>query len=182
MLEPYNDTLVHISNKDYSNRGTGFIIHRDDQGRTYILTCKHVVRGAAASDDPQRTVWINRVYKAETLVYPDSNDAPDLAVVRSSASELSGQRVVSLGTLALRLETQILNFRALQGQAEEPQLTNYLIASPKQREIQLQNSEVQPIVRGHSGSPVFDIHSYHVVAIVTDVATDNKKDNDPPKG
>lgn len=158
------EALVRLTGPK-GGHGTGFIIRHDAAG-TYILTCRHVIDEVS---DTRVDVLVDHTYPAATVVYPP-DDGPDLAVLMSTAPELRARAPLQLGRASLKMNTYILSYQRLtQDEAEGPDLNPFPLDSPLPPKFKLRNDLNHRIIHGHSGSPVIDGNTQHVIGVVTEV-------------
>jgi tetratricopeptide (TPR) repeat protein len=180
MADSWQDSVVLITSSAHENKvyGTGFVVHRDEQG-TYILTCTHVIDGVGGKE----LIHVNDI-PAQVIAASPADDA-DIAVLRltgladkpllrpyinnnlAGSFELAGYYHLNDNPKKPLVRQRLYGF--FDDSIQTGMTVNTLVPF---WEIEItSNGELRA---GNSGSPVVDEHNY-VIGIVTTYITSNKK-------
>jgi len=175
--QPASSSVVRVKARGAgtASEGTGFLIHRDQAGLTYILTCRHVVYGSASpgqpdsvfvDEQPAEVVWASERQK-------DEEREADLAVLACAASELADRPILPLGKPLAPRQYKIVSYLQLASaegrEPEHPATTWHPFIGQTPQSFELGNDSAKRIGHGDSGSPVMDADTGLVVGVVADV-------------
>ncbi len=180
MGSSWQDAVVLITSRadDNSAYGTGFVIHRDEQG-AYVLTCTHVINDVGGTE----LAKVNDI--PATVIASGPADDVDVVVLRVAGlvdkplllPHANCKRGVTFDFAGYyHLDDnpkKKLVFRRLRGilsDAIQAGMTSSTLTIVWEMEI-TSNDELRP---GNSGSPVVDEHN-HVIGIVNTRLNSNKK-------
>ncbi|MCP4346186.1 MAG: trypsin-like peptidase domain-containing protein [Desulfobacterales bacterium] len=178
MRADFKSSVFLITSKDPNNKkfGTGFAIHQDKQG-SYFLTCMHVINDVG----PDQVIVGG--HTAEVIAF-GSDDTFDMAVLRvKNIDIISFLRLNSSGrpgSVFAAVGFQLLSNSSYLIRPIEGRLGKQIeIVSGKQSERMiawdLKITDDYKLQRGYSGSPVIDVKTEDVIAIVSHRLDEGKK-------
>src|SRR5262245_18739861 len=172
------DSVVRVTGRASNAQGTGFVIWHQDAA-TYVVTCRHVVDDAAASDG-QRTVLIDG-HEAWPR-YESSTSDFDLSVLVSEAPELRSRPALKLGRVSRYREGRVAGyFQFSDEQRSEKRSVRFTSLSYlDEPELLIEQRSSVKIIRGHSGSPLLDDEFGCVIAVIASTPRQRRRTGDDP--
>jgi hypothetical protein len=162
--------LVTSSNSDNQNFGSSFAFYRDYRDDVYFLTCRHVVTDVGGPDEarvenhPVERVASGSEDGLDDLAVLRVEDLPDVPLLQLSVSAEMGSSVTVAGFRGFARSFLIRQIRGKLGQQiglEARQHPGRVMA------WDLKIEDDYDLEHGHSGAPVVDERSGHVIAVAS---------------
>jgi hypothetical protein len=168
--------LITSSIPNVDDFGTGFVLHRDEQG-AYVLTCAHVVRVVGGLEK----VKVGGI--PAVVVASGSEDRIDLAVLRveglldkpSLYLCAIGEKNKAFRTAGFQLYGKRFMIRPLHGILGEQVGVETRGQTMRTKAWDLKITDEYLLQPGYSGSPVLDEASGYVMGVVSDRQGEGKK-------
>jgi hypothetical protein len=182
MNQDFWDSIILITSSDTTNYGgefgTGFVIHQDEH-KTYVLTCAHVVSKVGGLDQVKvgghsaKVEVIGDIYGCDLAVLSVQDELTKLPPLRLGAVAAKGKEFIAAGFYTDSTKTRKL--AEICGQLGGMQIIGSTGGDRTPAwNLEISDDSEHELKAGYSGSPVVDKASGYVLGVVAQLTGQGK--------